>query len=67
MTVLLVVLVLSSGALFQARAYTDPGSGLLLWQSLVGAFFGGMFYFRKYLRRWFGWNADHPRREKDRD
>jgi hypothetical protein len=27
--------------------YTDPGSGTLIWQLLLAAFFGGMFYFRR--------------------
>ena len=35
------------------HAYTDPGSGLLLWQSLVGGFIGLSFLFRKYIGRLF--------------
>jgi hypothetical protein len=34
--------------------YTDPGSGTLVWQLLLAAFFGGMFYVRRlkdYLMR----------------
>ena len=27
--------------------YTDPGYGTLIWQLLLAAFFGGMFYFRR--------------------
>lgn len=27
--------------------YTDPGSGLLIWQLLLAAFFGAAFYLRK--------------------
>jgi hypothetical protein len=27
--------------------YTDPGSGVLVWQLILAAFFGGMFYVRK--------------------
>jgi len=27
--------------------YTDPGSGILVWQLLLAAFFGAMFYVRK--------------------
>jgi hypothetical protein len=27
--------------------YTDPGAGTLIWQLLLAAFFGGMFYLRK--------------------
>ena len=35
-----------------AAAYTDPGSGALLWQILVAGFFGAMFFWRK-LTSWF--------------
>jgi hypothetical protein len=34
--------------------YTDPGYGTLIWQLLLAAFFGGMFYvrrFKDFLRR----------------
>jgi hypothetical protein len=31
----------------RAYAYTDPGSGALIWQILVGASFGVMFYLRR--------------------
>lgn len=31
----------------EAHAYGDPGSGALLWQLLLAAFFGGMFYIRR--------------------
>jgi hypothetical protein len=34
-----------------ASAYTDPGTTALLWQLLVGAGLGAMFYFRRF----FGW------------
>ena len=30
-----------------ACAYTDPGSGALIWQVLVAGFVGALFYFRK--------------------
>lgn len=33
-----------------AAAYTDPGSGALLWQVLVAGFVGAMFYFRRFTR-----------------
>lgn len=33
-------------------AYADPGSGALLWQVLVAAFVGAMFYLRKFTT-WF--------------
>ena len=31
----------------EARAYTDPGSGVLIWQMLVAGFVGIAFYFRR--------------------
>ena len=34
-----------------AQAYTDPGSGALIWQILLAAAFGLMFY----VRRIIGW------------
>ena len=40
----LIVLIISES---RAHAYTDPGSGALLWQLLVGAALGMLFYFRK--------------------
>ena len=40
------------GSAPQARAYTDPGSGALIWQMLVAGFVGLMFYFRKFTS-WF--------------
>jgi hypothetical protein len=36
----------------EARAYTDPGSGALLWQILLGGITGSLFYFRR-LTAWF--------------
>jgi hypothetical protein len=36
----------------EARAYTDPGSGMLIWQMLVAGFVGVLFYFRR-LTSWF--------------
>ena len=36
-----------------ASAYTDPGSGALLWQMIVAGFVGMMFYARRILK-WFG-------------
>jgi hypothetical protein len=32
----------------EARAYTDPGSGALIWQMLMASFVGAAFYFRKF-------------------
>ncbi|MEO7652770.1 MAG: hypothetical protein ABIZ80_20100 [Bryobacteraceae bacterium] len=36
----------------EANAYTDPGSGALIWQMLVAAFVGSMFYVRRFTA-WF--------------
>ena len=33
-------------------AYTDPGSGTLIWQMLLAASFGVMFYLRRIMS-WF--------------
>jgi hypothetical protein len=41
-----------------AAAYTDPGSGALLYQTLVAAFFGGAYYLRKFFYRWFRSNKE---------
>jgi uncharacterized membrane protein YbhN (UPF0104 family) len=36
----------------QVHAYTDPGSGTLIWQMLLAASFGVMFYMRRLIS-WF--------------
>ena len=36
------------GSAGQASAYTDPGSGVLIWQMLIAGFVGAMFYFRRF-------------------
>jgi hypothetical protein len=36
----------------EARAYTDPGSGALVWQMVVAGFVGGLYYVRKFAM-WF--------------
>lgn len=35
----------------QLQAYTDPGSGIMLWQILLAAFAGGLFYIRELFER----------------
>ena len=35
----------------RASAYTDPGSGALLLQTLIAGFTGLVFYFRRFLMR----------------
>lgn len=46
-----------------ARAYTDPGSGMLIWQGLVAAFLGAGFYFRKFFYKFFGKKTTHDKAE----
>jgi hypothetical protein len=36
----------------EARAYTDPGTGALIWQALAAGFVGLLFYLRKFTG-WF--------------
>jgi hypothetical protein len=36
----------------EARAYTDPGSGALIWQMAVAGLVGVSFYFRR-ITAWF--------------
>ena len=38
-----------------AWAYIDPGSGALIWQSLLASAFGAAFYFRTFIKRAFLW------------
>jgi len=45
-------------SLFLARpafGYTDPGSGLLLWQILAAAAIGALFQFRRAWRKLLFW------------
>lgn len=45
----------------QGLAYVDPGSGAMLWQVLLAAGFGALFYVRKAVsavRGWFGLGGD---------
>lgn len=46
-----------------AHAYTDPGSGMLIWQGLVAAFLGASFYFRKYFYKFFGKKSSDDKAE----
>jgi hypothetical protein len=55
--VLVVLVLLIVATERPAQAYTDPGSGALIWQMLVAGFVGLMFYGRRFLT-WF--------RKKDR-
>jgi hypothetical protein len=53
------LVVLSLALVFAAEsplgAYIDPGSGALIWQAILAAFFGGAFYFRRFLGRLTFW------------
>ncbi len=46
--VLLLAGLLSFGTEREAHAYTDPGSGAMIWQMLAAGFVGVMFYFRRF-------------------
>ena len=50
----------------QARAYTDPGTGALIWQMLAAGFVGFAFYFRR-LRNWISGrrNGGRPSARED--
>jgi hypothetical protein len=66
--VLLLLLFASEG---EARAYTDPGSGALIWQMLVAGFVGVAFYFRR-LTSWLKGKRltsviDQPPEEKEQE
>ena len=43
--------------------YIDPGSGALLLQALLAAFFGGLFYFRNLIARMFFWRKTKKNKE----
>ncbi len=50
--VLVMAVLLTVGTASNAEAYMDPGSGALIWQTLLAAGIGVTFYFRRVLR-WF--------------
>ena len=43
----LLFLCLFIGLEAEAKAYTDPGTGALIWQMVAAGLVGGMFYFRR--------------------
>lgn len=43
----LLILCLFVGFEAEAKAYTDPGTGALMWQMVAAGFVGAMFYFRR--------------------
>ena len=50
----------------QAYGYTDPGSGALIWQLLLAASFGAVFYVRKLLAR-IGFGKKNRSQNKKKD
>jgi hypothetical protein len=48
----LIAILLLFGTERQAMAYTDPGTGALIWQALVAGFVGLLFYTRR-ITTWF--------------
>jgi len=50
--ILVLALIFLIGTERQARAYTDPGTGAMIWQMLVAGFVGAVFYFRRFTT-WF--------------
>jgi len=50
--ILALVAVLLIGMEREARAYTDPGTGAMIWQMLVAGVVGAAFYFRRFTT-WF--------------
>ncbi len=59
----LAVLALGAVTVREASAYTDPGTGALLWQIIAAGFVGVLFYFRKFIS-WFGRKKDKARIER---
>ena len=43
----ILLLCLFVGLEMEAKAYTDPGTGALIWQLIAAGFVGGMFYLRR--------------------
>jgi hypothetical protein len=41
-----------------AQAYTDPGTGALIWQMIAAGFVGVMFYLRRITALFQGKNKD---------
>ena len=50
--VILLLLVLGLGVPEEALGYTDPGTGALIWQSLIAVLAAAAFYFRRFLAFW---------------
>ena len=61
--VTLLLLSLFIGFETEARAYTDPGTGALIWQVLVAGFVGAMFYLRRITAFFSGFRRKSTREE----
>jgi hypothetical protein len=48
---LMLLIFASSFVVQQANAYTDPGSGALIWQALMAGGVGLLFYIRKFIAK----------------
>ncbi|MBI4890238.1 MAG: hypothetical protein HY821_06400 [Acidobacteria bacterium] len=55
------VVLLGAATARPAYGYTDPGSGLLLWQMVGAAAVGSLFYVKRLLR----WLSPKKKTEKD--
>ena len=60
-SVLLLLLLVSFATEQQARAYTDPGTGAMIWQMLAAGAVGVIFYFRRFL----GWFKPKKKDQQD--
>ena len=56
-----VFLLLSFATEREARAYTDPGTGAMIWQMLAAGAVGVIFYFRKFLAQF------KPKKKEEKD
>ena len=60
-SILLLVLLVSFATEQEARAYTDPGTGAMIWQMLAAGAVGVIFYFRRFL----GWFKPKKKDQQD--
>jgi len=60
-SILLLLLLVSFATEHEARAYTDPGTGAMIWQMMAAAAVGVIFYFRRFL----GWFKPKKKDQQD--
>jgi hypothetical protein len=60
-TALFLLILLTFATEQEARAYTDPGTGAMIWQMLAAAAVGVLFYFRRFI----GWFKAKKKDEQD--